>query len=209
MDELALDLASSIGVPTHDRGHVLDLAFASGSLLAMETRTTVAAHLDVTSDHRPLLTLVPWDPRHKEPSRNFQLKSFNPEVFIPLLTESLRVLQPLPDDPAPTELDAHAEGLTAAIHKALEGSAKRAQAGNTGNSWWSKECHEARKAYKRSEMGETDRRQFRRVTANAKKRFREKMEAADNPGDVFRMANWHKSSGVYQYPPLRDPSAPI
>lgn len=170
MDDKEFDLATGqSGIPTHNRGHVLDLALAPGSLLEMETQTTVATHLDVTSDHKPPLTLIPWDPRHKEPTRNFQLKTFEPDVFAPLLAQNLRTLQPLPNVPDAESLNSYAEDLTKAIHQALEGSAKRALAGNSGNSWWTTECLEAQKVYKRSEKTAQDIRQFRRVTANAKK----------------------------------------
>ncbi|KAI0990986.1 hypothetical protein K3495_g17201, partial [Podosphaera aphanis] len=158
MDENGFDLATGQnGVPTHDRGHVLDLVLASGSLLAMETQAAVAPHLDVTSDHRPILTLVPWDPRHKESTRNFQLKSFDPEVFNPLLADNLRGLAPLPNQPNTAALDEHAQALSGCIHRALEGSAKRANADNLGNSWWTPECREARRTYKHSEKGVLDR----------------------------------------------------
>ncbi|KAI1003391.1 hypothetical protein K3495_g4813 [Podosphaera aphanis] len=127
-----------------------------------------------------------------------------------MLADNLGGLAPLPNQPNTAALDEHAEALSGCIHSALEGSAKKANADNLGNSWWTPECREARRTYKHSEKGVLDRRQFRRVTANAKKRyFRDKIEAANKPKDVFRMAIWHKSTGVYPPPPpQRDPTTP-
>ena len=56
IDKLSLHLTSEVDVRTHIQGNVLDLAFASDKLLALGVETAVATHLDITSDHYPLLT---------------------------------------------------------------------------------------------------------------------------------------------------------
>jgi endonuclease/exonuclease/phosphatase (EEP) superfamily protein YafD len=60
LDSLGLVFISEIDTPTHDKGNTLDLTFASGSLAFAGACTRVAKHLDATSDHRPLLTVLPW-----------------------------------------------------------------------------------------------------------------------------------------------------
>lgn len=65
-DNLSLSLTSEIDIPTHKQGNVLDLAFTSSSLMALGVETSVAIHLDITSDHYPLLTEILWDQRFKE-----------------------------------------------------------------------------------------------------------------------------------------------
>jgi hypothetical protein len=46
---------SEIGLPTHNRGNVLDLTFISGPYLAS---TRLADHLSVTSDYTPLISTI-------------------------------------------------------------------------------------------------------------------------------------------------------
>jgi hypothetical protein len=59
LDQAQLVLNSEPDIPTHDRGNVLDLAFVSSSLALDGASTTIAKDLDVTSDHRSLLSRIP------------------------------------------------------------------------------------------------------------------------------------------------------
>ncbi|KAI0991303.1 hypothetical protein K3495_g16884, partial [Podosphaera aphanis] len=53
------------------------------------------------------------------------------------------------------------------------------------------------------------RRAFRKVTKIAKAAFYQKrVDEATNAKDVFDIAKWHKSKGIFRSPPLKDPLAP-
>lgn len=54
-----ISFISEIDQPTHIRGNVLDLAFASDSLVAEGITAAVQRDLDVTSDHYPVLVSLP------------------------------------------------------------------------------------------------------------------------------------------------------
>jgi endonuclease/exonuclease/phosphatase (EEP) superfamily protein YafD len=72
LDRLGLVFISEIDVPTHNKGYVLDLAFASSSLALAGIYTKISTHLDATSDHRPLLTTMPWGQRYTEASQRLK-----------------------------------------------------------------------------------------------------------------------------------------
>ena len=58
LDHNLFTFTSENGVSTHAKGNVLDLAFLTGPLTAS---TILASHLDITSDHTPLLTNINWN----------------------------------------------------------------------------------------------------------------------------------------------------
>ena len=60
-DSMELSLISEPDAPKHARGNVLDLAFASEQLVSEGVSTETCTHMDVTSDHLPLLTLIPGE----------------------------------------------------------------------------------------------------------------------------------------------------
>jgi endonuclease/exonuclease/phosphatase family metal-dependent hydrolase len=63
LDQAYFTYTAQPGVATHIRGNVLDLAFISGPYTAS---TSLAEHLQVTSDHSPLLTTINWDLKHSQ-----------------------------------------------------------------------------------------------------------------------------------------------
>ena len=56
-----MTLILEIDNPTYNKGNVLDLTLALNSLALSGASVVVVTHLDVTSDHLPLLIIVPWD----------------------------------------------------------------------------------------------------------------------------------------------------
>ncbi|EED12689.1 conserved hypothetical protein [Talaromyces stipitatus ATCC 10500] len=118
-----LVLISDIDCPTHERGNVLDLSFASSPLALAGAKASIASHLDATSDHQPLITTVLWDQRYKETAQKLRFNTLDHTSFLSLLASNLAGTE----SSAATEedLDAFAEKLTSAIQGAYRGSAKR------------------------------------------------------------------------------------
>lgn len=54
-----LSLISEVNVPTHNRGNVLDLCFASQQLVSTGIIASVQTEFGVTSDHFPILITIP------------------------------------------------------------------------------------------------------------------------------------------------------
>ncbi|EED12711.1 hypothetical protein TSTA_052340, partial [Talaromyces stipitatus ATCC 10500] len=123
LDLQGLVLISDIDCPTHERGNMLDLSFASSPLALAGAKASIASHLDVTSDHQPLITTVPWDQRYKETAQKLRFDTLDHTSFLSLLASNLAGTE----SSAATEedLDAFAEKLTSAIQGAYRGSAKR------------------------------------------------------------------------------------
>jgi ribonuclease HI len=205
LDSHSFAFTSEVGRQTHNRGNVLDLAFLTGPLAA---NTTTAEHLDVTSDHSPLLTTINWDPRFQEPFKRLRIDTLDVDLFISLLAHNLNTLPALTENPSPTELDAKAANLTSAIGEAYNGSARRALGQNSGQPWWNADCKAAVRENQTFFTTETAR-NLRNTVRKAKKRFWEaKLDSVKDAKDVFKMTKWHQSTGAYRSPPLADPQDP-
>ncbi|EED11498.1 hypothetical protein TSTA_007880 [Talaromyces stipitatus ATCC 10500] len=123
LDLQGLVLISDIDCPTHKRGNVLDLSFASSPLALAGAKASIASHLDATSDHQPLITTVPWDQRYKETAQKLRFDTLDHTSFLSLLASNLAGTE----SSAATEedLDALAKKLTFTTQGAYRGSAKR------------------------------------------------------------------------------------
>ena len=158
----------------------------------------------MTSDHRPLLTYIPWDQRFAEPARKLRFDTLDQPLFLTLLGSNCNGLAPLVVTEA--GLDSYASGLVVAIHQAYAGAAKRALGSGTGQPWWNSECDQARLQYR---AGECTRRSLRSTVRRVQRGFwRDKLDQASRAKDVFDMTKWHKSTGSYHTPPLKDPQHP-
>ncbi len=94
-----------IGTPTHTQGNTLDLAFSTSPLPAY---TTLASHLDSTSDHYSLLITVHWDSRTNELIRCLRLDTLDIDIFKNTLQSSLAHCLALIDVPGIADLDSEA-----------------------------------------------------------------------------------------------------
>jgi ribonuclease HI len=205
LDKTHLVLTSQPDYPTHDLGNVLDLTFVSGPLVLAGATTVVAFDLDVTSDHRPLLSTIPWDQRYSEPSCRLRFNTLDRPLFNTLLAGNLASIR-LAQTITPESLDAHARDLLAAIHRAYQGSAKRSLNQSGGQPWWNEDCRQTRQLYR---LGDCTKKDLRRAVRRAKQQFwQDKLEKATQAKDVFNMSKWHKSTGSFQTPPLKDPFHP-
>lgn len=207
IDNLSLSLTSKVDTPTHIQGNVLDLAFASSTLLAQGIETSVAAHLDITSDHYPLLTEIRWDQRFQEHQAKLKPDTLQLERFKTLLQQNLQTSWALPNDLQPKTLDVAALNLVTAIRNAYQGSAARSSGKGMGVPWWNQDCSTAVRTYRTSDRSQEDKRVLRRVVCKAKRQyFLNKFNIASTAKEVFDMSKWHKTAGSYRSPPLKDPT---
>ncbi|KAI0994347.1 hypothetical protein K3495_g13835, partial [Podosphaera aphanis] len=214
VDSNDLSLLSPIDEATHIRGNVLDLAFGSCSLVA-KSHCAVASHLDTTSDHAPLLTMVDWI-EHIAPQRKLRPDTLDPALFNRLLSISINQVAPLLPSPNSDSLDTLALSLTEAIRLAYSGSARRTLGHGKGNPWWDKSCKTARQRYKSiTKVHHTEedfieaRNEYHKTIKKAKnKYFSDQVSKASSAKDIFNVSKWHKSTGSYNSPPLKDPRFP-
>ena len=130
LDQSQLVFISEVDRPTHDEGNVLDLAFSSATLALEGAKTVVVPHLDVASDHRPLLTCIPWNQRFVEPAGKLRFNTLDQPLFLALLASNCSRLGP----PGVTEasLDSCASRLVSSIYQAYAGAARRSLGQGTG-----------------------------------------------------------------------------
>ena len=213
-DKNNLSLLSPADMATHDRGNVLDLILGS-SPLVQKKKCTLAPHLDTTSDHATLLTLVDWE-GYTEPLRRLRLDTLDKELFLRLLSINIDGLSPIPRTPTREALDRCATELTEAIRTAYMGAARRSLGHGKGNAWWDTSCKQARQRYKKVRSGPTteeevaiERKEHWGTIARAKKAyFTNKIAAASTGKDIFALTKWHKSTGNFRSTPLKDPRSP-
>ncbi|KAI1001738.1 hypothetical protein K3495_g6468 [Podosphaera aphanis] len=196
---------------THIQGNVLDLAFGSCSLIA-KSHCTVASHLNTTSDHASLLTMVDWI-EHNAPQRKLRPDTLDSALFNCLLFISINRVAPLPPSPNSDSLDTLALGLTEAKWLAYSGSTRRTLGHGKGNPWWDKSCKTVRQRYKSiTKVHHTEedfieaRKEYHKTIKKAKNKiFSAQVSKASTARDIFNISKWHKSTGFYNSPPLKDP----
>ncbi|KAI1006659.1 hypothetical protein K3495_g1555, partial [Podosphaera aphanis] len=212
----SLTLTSELDAPTHIRGNVLDLTFVSSSLTALGTETAISQELDATSDHFPIVTVIPWDSRYQEPVARLKPETLDEKLFLALLSSGIRGIT----DPAQTRtaeaLDNYAQRICDTIKQAYSGSARRAMGKGTGQPWWNAECKAAAQTYRQTRRSSDNqdeiiaaKKALRTVTRRAKRKFfQDKLDKASSAKDVYGMVNWHRSAGSFRTPPLKDPLHP-
>ncbi|KAI0999652.1 hypothetical protein K3495_g8544 [Podosphaera aphanis] len=124
-----LNLVSQIDVPTHSRGIVLDICFASDSLVARDISASTQANLDVTSDHIPLQITLPEINRAPQPPR-LRFSTIDEETFLALLRMNLEGLHPLAKSRA--GIDHLTAELIRILQSAFAGSTKKSLPTNKG-----------------------------------------------------------------------------
>ncbi|KAI1003874.1 hypothetical protein K3495_g4335 [Podosphaera aphanis] len=133
LDSKHIHLISELETPTHNRGNVLDICFASDQLIARGTSATVQSDLDATSDHLPLLITVPSVDQGTPSIPRFSFATVDDKIFNSILQTYLAELGPI--DKSQAGLDKRAEQLSQALYRAYAGSAKAKLPHNKGQPW--------------------------------------------------------------------------
>lgn len=213
LDRISLIFISEIDRPTHNKTNVLDLSFTTGGLAAEGASTLIAPYLDVTSDHLPLVTSIPWDQRFQEPIQRLRPDSLDEPLFLSLLASNCNGVSPSSKTLTTEDLDSLALAIVKAVKNAYEGSAKRSLGQGMGNPWWNDDCKNALQSIRaaRRTPSTTDpalqsaQKGLRNAVRTAKRAFwREKIDNVTSAKEVFDMSKWHKSTGSYRSPPLKD-----
>lgn len=198
-------LTSEIGRATHNAGNVLDLAFITGSLSAT---TTIAEHMNATSDHKPLLTSVNWTGRGTEALKKLRVNTIDPERFEALLQHSSIHISTITDEPTIVDLDNEAAKLTHELNEAYNITARRFLGQSTGQPWWNSDC-KAAVQLNREEHSVDSFYNLRNTVRKAKTAYwTAKLDNAKEINDVFKMTKWHQSVGNFRSPPMTDPQDP-
>ncbi|KAI9034741.1 reverse transcriptase, partial [Aspergillus affinis] len=166
--------------------------------------TRIATHLDATSDHRPLLTILPWGPRYPKAQQRLKSSTLDLSRFSSHLALNISNLPSTSE--TEEELDCLANMIISAVYSAYEASAFRSRPQGRGQPWWNPECKEALQKYR---TGSYTKKDFRRVIRRAQREYwRNKINATTTSKEIFEMSKWHRTTGSYRSPPMKDPLQP-
>ncbi|KAL5614700.1 uncharacterized protein BROUX77_000537 [Berkeleyomyces rouxiae] len=212
IDEVGLSLTSPPGVPTHARGHTLDLCLSN----IPDVESEIASTLDTTSDHSTIWTRIPFGkPIPPEPLPGYTLAAEK----IPELRRTFRSLPlphlPHPDSPPTTTLlDEAVECLNRSIEAALAATMeRRKRASRRGTPWWNEDCKDAERAYKDAIQTTTfdidnlikAKKNLRNAVRRAKRSLnKERIADASTPDSLWKIARWRKPNNLSGSPPLQD-----
>jgi hypothetical protein len=184
LDKFNFSFTSEVGQATHNRGNQIDLAFITGFYTAI---TTIAEHMDVTSDHSPLLSTISWENRTQETSQRLRPETVDSGKFTTALKTTLIQMQTLTDFSTVKDLDLMAVQLTNAISSSYSDSARRKLGRHTGHPWWDTDCKDAA-AENRSARTRESARSLRRAVRRAKTKYcTDKIDSVQEMNDVFKM----------------------
>lgn len=198
-----------IGEATHNQGHVLDLTFSNIPFASTERRR----RLRTSSDHETLVTTIPGRGLEQLEQHHYRVKDDDMHTFIGLVSTGI---DQLPDPSAinnTDEIDRAAEAFAQMWEGCLKVAGTPTRASPRAAPWWTDECKEAWKIWKRSEhpglirRGQErwteERREFLRTVRAAKREYWRKIlaEAKDGP-ELYRIIAWHKLGTTLKSPPL-------
>ena len=207
--------------PTHDRGAVLDLSWASDDLWhSGNVCAEIAPEAHSGSDHQTICTKIfGGPPLPPLPQGRFRPDTTDLDLFRSSLLSSLPMCQRLTQEvegatpeTANTALDELAEGIVAALRLALQVSTKRAQKGKQGFRWWNQACTAAAVQHRAARAGDDP-----ALSAAARKTLHNEVSAAkkafftaliDNSsldGNFFKATRWVRKEQPRASPPLTDP----
>lgn len=173
-----LTLVSPPDIPTHlPSGNVIDLGWASPSLLWSIRDVKVEKEMGLGSDHLPITYVLDLD-FDPVASTQYNPKSMDMDKFLKLLGE--RMGGTVPEISTQEELDAAMQELAEALREAVEGSTRRKRPCSHSKRWWTKELTALVK-----EVGRAERKFHRyRVPSTraawvaARRRFNDALEVA-------------------------------
>lgn len=190
MRDHGLDLISEPDMPTHDDGNVLDLAFSD--IPMAEAAVNEALHS--TSDHETLRITVPVirDLNNRPENRRWIVPDDRLPELVGIVRDRTHEL-PSPGS-SKDKLDRFAKTLVGIIQGAVKVAGKRLSRFGT-NVWWNEDCANAVKAYRGAKKNAASqdnkiiaRRQFRRITRQAKQKYwRGVIDGAREPKDIFKI----------------------
>jgi len=198
LDSGPLTLLSNPGDSTHNKGHTLDLAFATPDLLIWGASAMVEDSLHSTSDHCTLTVTVPLQEKQRVHGAGKLMTGLIEE---PAFREHLQ-LYPLPPCSSLTteeELDQEAIIITEAISRTAASLAPRKRDSARGSPWWTEECSKAMLDRGTPEGAK----HVQKVVAQAKRSYYYQVIAnASTAKEAFTIAGWHKLNGRYNTIPL-------
>lgn len=207
-----------IGIPTQDRGHVLDLTFSNIPSATAEVHPA----LHPGADHEALLVVIPLIPL---PSCETTTRAIIPDGHIERFVSLVQLCHPQPVQPGASviELDQGAEDILECLSAAVQATKSTPKGGQKRAPWWTPECVRSRADFHRARRiqaiicsGHTDesncqhcvnaataRADFHQTVRSAKQEYwNKRISDAATPADLFRITKWRNSTLPIRPPAL-------
>lgn len=210
--------------PTHDAGGILDLTWASGTLLERQPITNLEASLEAGSDHRPLLTTIPGQYHHSPNlSPPLSYDYMDTDAFLKALHLSLQGYQ-LPSLDSAAGIDSLASFITTSLTSAIRQTTPVSSRHGRSLPYWSQECKDLSKELRSAtsalqlanEPVETDaarswvrtcRHQLSQTLRRSRSQYyNNRTEAARSASDVSKLTHWARRPFSALSGPLVNPS---
>ncbi|KAM5342922.1 hypothetical protein ACJ41O_013888 [Fusarium nematophilum] len=194
------------GIPTHQAGGVLDIAFSNIPFASAK----VAASLHPGADHEGIQITVPHGGMATPEQRRPALPEAGLDKFCELVAMGITSI-PLPTKSnSAEELDVSAAKILAILSEALQALGREKIQGRKSAPWWTDECAAAHKGFLRAkrqnphlEGHSLERRGFLRAVRQAKRAYwRNQIDSIKSDNDLYRIVRWHKLGPATRAPPL-------
>lgn len=174
---------------------MLDLTFSN----IQDIATTVRTDLHWGSDHETLVTTIQGGDYKPQAQYRYRLTEADLPQFTGLVERGVAEL------PSPWHITSFSElnDITATLEKvfkiAIESAGRRDRGGGKPASWWTQECRDAYKAYRKVRKLDTgltpERRTFLTIVRKAKREYwQHKINNAKDDASLYKIINWHKPS---------------
>ena len=139
----SVDYIGESGVPTHDRGHVLDLTFSNIPF----SQSLVRPDMHSGSDHETQVTLIPGRGDTQLVQHQFRITEADLPKFVGLVETGVSQLSDPLKLRTSEEIDQYAAALAGVFNIAIETAGRPDRGGGKPAPWWTQECRDAHRDY--------------------------------------------------------------
>ncbi|RAL60100.1 hypothetical protein DID88_000725 [Monilinia fructigena] len=193
-NEQDMEFIGTPGIPTHARGHVIDLTFSNIPF----AYTEILEELHCGSDHATQVTSLAnrgtteWDQYH------YRIKEADLPRLDGLMANQLAHLNNV-DIQTTTEIETHVCELASALDRSIRVVGKIDRKAGKASPWWTDECREAHRAHIAAQRGTDSERKtnathlLQRVVRQAKRSYwAMRLDGVKDDKELYRIMGWHK-----------------
>lgn len=200
-----MEFTGIYGEATHNSGNVIDMVFSNIPLV----ESSVIQDLEVGSDHRALLTIIPGRGTEPLEKHRYRIAQRNLPCFAGLVRNGVATLPNVNVVRTEEQLEHCAVQFQEVFCAAIEGVSNPITTRERAEPWWSPVAKEALREYKQCPKDDKDRKdalwkRFRKVVRECKKEQKKKtLESANSVPKLCKILRGYKSSTRFKSPPLR------
>ncbi|TGO80271.1 hypothetical protein BPOR_1788g00010 [Botrytis porri] len=189
-----MEFIGTPGIPTHARGHVIDLTFSNIPF----AYTEVLEELHCGSDHATQVTTLTNRGTTEWDQYRYRIKEVDLPRLDGLMANQLAHLNDV-DIQTTTEIETHVSELANALEKAIRAIGKIDRKVGKASPWWTDECREAHRAHIEARRGSDPERKtnathlLQKVVRQAKRSYwAMRLDGVKDDKELYRVMGWHK-----------------